>query len=106
MLTALTLLTLGFAPAPQGLPNAPVVINEIQYDEYSVSPDVREFVELYNRSLIPVDISGWTLTNKDAASAPVVYTIPASTILQPGGFWVMGSALVPNVNQVLALAPG
>jgi hypothetical protein len=29
------------------------------------------------------------------------YTVPASTSLPPGGFWVFGSGIVPNVNQVL-----
>ena len=105
MLNALLGMTLGLCPLPQGLPNAPVVINEIQYDEFSVSPDLREFVELYNRSAVPMDISGWTVTNKDGPNAAVVYTVPANTILLPGGFWVMGSTLVPGVHQVLSLAP-
>jgi hypothetical protein len=105
MLTFLTTLTLGLAPVPQGVPNAKVVINEFQYDDYAVAPDVREFVELYNRTNAPVDISGWTLTNQDVASSPVIYTIPASTVLPAGGYWVMGSAVIPNVNQILTLAP-
>lgn len=101
MLTSLALFGLGFLPTPQGLPNAPVVINEFQYDEYAVAPDQQEFVELYNRSGAPVNIGGWTVTNHDAALPAIVYTIPANTVLPAGGFWVLGSASVPNVNQIL-----
>ena len=100
MLTSLALLAFGLAP--QGVQNPPVVVNEFQYDEYAVSPDQVEFVELYNRSTAPVDISGWTLSNHDATRVASVFTIPANTILPVGGFWVMGAAGVPNVNQALS----
>lgn len=99
--------SLVFGLCPQGIPNPPVVINEFQYDEYTRAVDVSEYVELYNRSAAPVDISGWTLTNHDVAAAnTLVYTVQANTILQPGQYWVMGAAGVTNVNQVLAILPG
>jgi hypothetical protein len=83
----------------QGSSTAPVVINEFAYDD--TSTDTIEYVELYNRSGAAVDISGWVLDAADLIGANLVYTVPAATILPAGGFYVFGSALVPNVNQIL-----
>ncbi len=107
MLNLLPTLLAALAPQGPGTSTAPVVINEFQYDDSST--DDREFVELYNRSNAPVDISGWVLVDYDQGSTiyggtggtDPSYTIPTGTILQPGGFWVMGSAVVPNVNQII-----
>lgn len=90
--------------ASQGF--AQVVINEFQYDD--AGTDDFEFVELYNAGP-PIDISGWTIVNRDSAS-PVyggagidpTHVIPPATILLTGGYYVLGNALVPNVNLVLA----
>jgi hypothetical protein len=94
------------AAMPQGQGNSRVVINEFQYDDASAADDY-EFIELYNRTAAPVDISGWTvdcIEYDTVQMVPITYrtlTIPAGTILQPGGFWVLGSGLVANVNQVI-----
>ncbi|MFQ5504409.1 MAG: lamin tail domain-containing protein [Planctomycetota bacterium] len=85
--------------AMQGIVNPPVVINEFSYDD--TLTDDREFVELYNRSKAPVNISGWVLDSEDPFGKNKVYTIPSNTTLAPGAFWVLGSAKVPNVNQVV-----
>lgn len=92
-----------FSPQGPGSSTAPVVINEFCYDDSST--DDKEFVELYNRSGAPVDISGWTLVGADPVGANTIYTIPAGTILPAGGYWVVGLATVPNVNQVVATTP-
>ncbi|MBL8900077.1 MAG: lamin tail domain-containing protein [Planctomycetes bacterium] len=76
-----------------------VVINEFQYDDSGT--DDREFVELYNATAAPVDISGWTLESRDASGANPAYVVPGSTTLAPGAFYVFGPASVPNVNQVV-----
>ncbi len=80
-----------------------VVINEYQYDDSGV--DDREFVELYNAEEDPVDISGWVLRSYDTIGPPgddnPDYTIPDSTILAAGDYYVLGHAAVPNVDQVL-----
>jgi hypothetical protein len=85
-----------------------IVINEIHYDDSSSSPDDGEFVELYNAGASSVDISGWFLAGQDEAGAnftpQVDYTIPASTTLAPGAYYVIGNPAVPNVN--LAVGPG
>ncbi len=102
MLTALLLLAAAF---PQGQSNPRVVINEFQYDDNLV--DDYEFIELYNKTANPVDISGWTVQAFEfdtGTQTPINYatfTVPASTTLLPGAYYVMGSALVPNVQQVI-----
>jgi hypothetical protein len=83
---------------PQG-PAAPVVINEFSYDD-NVTDDF-EFVELYNASNSPVDLTGWSLVVLSRTQTGPTYTIQSGTVLQPGGFWVMGAATVPNVQQVI-----
>src|SRR5262245_12985379 len=99
----------------QGPSTAPVVINEFVYDDQGA--DTVEFVELYNRSGAPIDISGWVVDCGDATGCGTPpactagcatnnnadFTIPAATILPAGGYWVIGMAAVPGVNQVTAL---
>lgn len=96
-----------FLPQGPGTSSAPVVINEFQYDD--AGTDDVEFVELYNRSTLPVDISGWQIVNRDPGSplyggggTDPTHVIPPGTILQPGAFWVLGNTAVLNVNQVFA----
>ena len=84
----------------QGSSTAAVVINEFSYDDSST--DNLEFVELYNRSAVPVDLSGWTVVGDDSNGVNFTETIPAGTILNPGDFWVLGDANVPNVDVQLA----
>lgn len=63
--------TPGFAlPSTQS-----VVINEFQ-----IQPDKSEFVELYNRSTLPMNVSGWQIKAEDFS---VVTTLPTTLILQP-----------------------
>lgn len=78
---------------------ATVVINEFAYDD--TSTDDREFVELLNVASFSVDISGWTVSCSDVSGPNPSYVIPNGTILFPGQRWVLGSALVPGVNQVI-----
>ncbi|MGH7149933.1 MAG: lamin tail domain-containing protein, partial [Planctomycetota bacterium] len=96
----------------QGPSTAPVVVNEFAYDDQGT--DTVEFVELYNRSGAPVDISGWTVDCGDttvcagvcatpgclAANNNPDTVIPAATILPAGGYWLIGPATLPGVNQV------
>jgi hypothetical protein len=82
------------------LARAAVIINEIAYDDSST--DDREFVELYNSGPGSVDISGWTVSGRDATTTNPSATIPAATMLAPGAYYVVGNAAVLNVNQVVA----
>ena len=96
-----------FAPQGPGSSTAPVVINEFSYDD--ASTDNLEFIELYNRTNAPVDISGWRILNPDStgptygggAGVDLSYVIPGGTIVAPGGFYVLGPSTVTNVNLVI-----
>lgn len=78
-----------------------VVINEFLYDEIGV--DANEFVELYNATTQPVDISGWMLESRDAGGLNSQFLVPNATVLPAGGFYVFGSATVANVNQIVGV---
>lgn len=97
---SITLATvLAFAPQGPGTSTAPVVINEFSYDDSST--DDLEFVELYNRSANPVDLSGWQIQCVEGSTPGGVnstYTIAAGIVIQPGGYVVIGTATVPNLT--------
>ncbi|MCR9243840.1 MAG: lamin tail domain-containing protein [bacterium] len=110
MLTASLLLV--SALTPQGPSTAAVVINEFSYDDSGAND--RVFVELYNRTTGPVDISGWILQGYDGTTTGNgSVTIQPATILMPGEFFVVGQAAgvpnvdqdVPNMNTVLETGP-
>ncbi|MDI6023214.1 lamin tail domain-containing protein [Leucobacter sp. UT-8R-CII-1-4] len=76
--------TLLGAPLAIAAPETPqLVINEIETDG---SPD---WVELMNSGDTPLDISGVTLNGRQNV---VTYTVPATTVLDPGGFYVVNDA--------------
>lgn len=82
--------------------NSPFVfINEFSYDDEG--PDDREFVELYNRSFSPVNISGWVLASFDSAGGNKCYHVPPNTKIPARGYYVFGSPSVPNVDQVVGV---
>jgi hypothetical protein len=60
-----------------------VMLNEL----YSRAPPsgLNDWFELYNTGSEAVDLSGWTFS----ANGVVMYTFPAGTIIQPGGFVVV-----------------
>jgi hypothetical protein len=62
---------------------SPVVINETMYDPISGEDD-DQYVELFNRGQQPVDVGGWRL------EGGAKYTVPRGTVLEPGGFLVIG----------------
>ena len=79
-----------------------VVINEIMYDPITGS-DNDEYVELFNRTNVPVNIGGWRL--EDGVS----YTIPTNTILAANGYLVIAKSLTnllakyPQLNSTNTL---
>ncbi len=71
----------------QGSANNPdrvdsVVFNELMVDPPSESRD-GEFIELYNTSGVPIDLSGWRFTDG------VNFTFPIGTTLPAGGYLVI-----------------
>src|SRR5688500_10925062 len=82
---------------------AAIIINEVVYDDGGT--DDREFVELYNNGASAVDISGWVVRNSDTVAAPgdnnADFTIPATTSLAAGDYYVIGMTGVANVDLVV-----
>ncbi len=68
-----------------------VVINEINYRSEAVQEKI-EFIELYNKELVSVDLSGWYIEGLD-------YTIPASTIIPAGGYAVIAGNATDLSNK-------
>jgi hypothetical protein len=77
-----------------GLRVSDVAINEILYDPISGDSD-DEYVELYNRSGNPIDLSRWSL------AGAIKYTIPLGTSISPGGYLVVAK----NVARMLTVYP-
>jgi len=60
-----------------------VVINEVLAHSHAGLPD---WIELYNTTNMPIDISGWYLSDSDAQRAK--YRIAPGTVLEPFGYTV------------------
>ncbi len=67
---------------PVGSSHASVIINEIHYHPSS-EDSADEFIELYNRSSDPADISGWGITDE------VLFDFPEGTIIPGNGYLVV-----------------
>ncbi len=70
-------------------PDCVVVFNEIQYNPAGPS-EAGEWVELFNQMGIKVDLSGWRL------AGGIDFTIPARTIIDPGGYLVIAKSPGPG----------
>ncbi len=71
-------------PLPLVFPR--VVVNELLSHPSTGSGDL---VELQNLSSVTASIGGWFLT--DDFSKPMKYRIPGGVVIDPGGFYLMGS---------------
>ncbi len=105
MTTTLRLLSLTILATCVATSNATVVINEYMADDSGT--DDREFVELYNRGNVAVDISGWVVAGRDSTTNNPTATIPGAlnsgtTVLAPGGYYVLANTGTLNANQVVA----
>ncbi len=94
------------APATFAVPDS-IVINEIMYQHAprflpsGSTPNPEEWIELYNRSAAPVDLSGWQLRGGIAFDF-------AATTLPPGGFLVIAqdpAALAAKFPAISVLGP-
>jgi uncharacterized protein len=56
-----------------------------------------EWFELYNAGTTPVDINGWTFRD-DNAQIVQSFTIESSTVIEPGGYLVLGNMPDTTVN--------
>ena len=80
--------------------SGPVLINEIHYNGLNNSVH-SDFIELYNFSAAPADLSGWLL------SGGIDFTFPAGTVIPAGGYLVIAEdpATVQALWGATALGP-
>ncbi len=80
--------------------HAQVVINEIHYDPADKT-SFAEFIELYNTSAVPLDLSGWSL--RDA----VEYTFPPGATISANGYVVIAQSpsVLNSLYGITALGP-
>ncbi len=93
---------LGAFIAPDNcLPVNMIVINEVDYDQPE-SGDPAEFIELYNTGASAVDLDAYEvrLINGSGGSVYGTFDLP-SVMLAAGDYYVLGSATVPNVDQIV-----
>lgn len=80
-----------------------IVINEINYNSSS-SFNTEDWIELYNNTGAPVDISGWKFKDSDDSH---IFTIPQGTVLGVDGYLVLCvdtslfKPLFPNVHNFI-----
>jgi len=83
-----------------------VVINEFNYEDSST--DNLEFVELYNKGVAPVDISGYSVVAGNSATV-VTLAIPGAsgsntTVLAAQGYYTIGHRAIRRSHSFLPLA--
>jgi len=91
------------ATASPGLANGPalepaIVMNEIMFHSISELAE-DEYLELYNRSARPVDVSGWRI------DGGIQYTIPEGTTIPSPGYLVIAKDVVRLRSNHLQLSP-
>jgi len=94
LLCAVLLLILSITPAKseniRGIADH-VVINEVFYDSNGTEPD-EEWIEIYNPTSNPVNISGWYLSDDPNYTSPGAegsYRFPNGTVIQNNSFIVV-----------------
>lgn len=76
--------------------NAQIVITEIMYNPPPAGTDTLEYIELYNNTNNPVNISGWHFTQG------VTFTFPANTTVPANGYVIV----TENLDYFTARFPG
>ncbi len=72
-----------------------VFAGDVVINEFLVDPDASQWVELYNKSPNPIDISGWVIDDDGGSQK---FTIPAGTTINPLELKVFESSLF-NLNK-------
>lgn len=94
------------AIAVAGSASAQIKINEI----FNGSGN-NEYIEFYNPTGAPVDVSGWTLVRRTNAAVvdATVYTFPGSTTIAAGGYYTIadaGVSFTPNGTYTNVISTG
>jgi hypothetical protein len=96
-------------PTPADSNDSAAVHSDVCINEFlttSAAGGVDDWIELYNRGTVPVDIGGWYLS--DTAAEPTKYQFPPGTTIEPGGFLTLdetelGFALSSTGSEVVQL---
>lgn len=96
-------------PTPQMSNRTSILLSPVCINEFLAGSavGVQDWVELYNRGTLSVDISGWYLS--DNAAQPLRYSFPPGSVIPPGGFLSvdqdqLGFGFDLDGGEVLALA--
>lgn len=103
LLGALAALSAASSPARAQTPPGAVIFSELMWSGSSAS-SADEWIELYNRGLEPVDLSGWTITRGDAEDEQVMIVIPAAVIM-PGEVFLIANYKADDDRSRLARIP-
>jgi len=88
---------------PQALEFTPVVINEINYHS-AVDFDPGDWIELMNLTHFPIDLSGWTLSDRNDEHR---FAFPPQTTIAARGFLVLSrnkiqfNSIFPAIQNVI-----
>jgi hypothetical protein len=91
-----------------------VVINELVKEERTggtgaVTPDTREFIELYNRTASPVDIGGWQIASVNLGTGlSIPDSLPAGATIPGNGYYVIAvdGRAITGANHYIPLGAG
>lgn len=104
-LFALPTLLLAGCPKPEEPcePDLDVVINEVTVNPDGQDTDL-EWIELYNAGDQDADVSGWSIAwyKSDPEDPNDDARLPEGTVIEPGGFLVVGGELVTPEPDVVA----
>jgi len=78
-----------FVPDPNlcASPANQIVINEFMANPAAAEDGIGEWIELFNPSLAPVNINGWSLEDNDADAFTIVSGSPV--VVPPGGYFIL-----------------
>jgi hypothetical protein len=102
----ITVLALGIFAASAAFAANPVRISQVYYGGGAgTGYYTQDYVELFNNSCVPVDISGWQLqygsaTGLFASNTFSIFTFPAGTVIQPCGYVVVASGTTSGLNAL------
>lgn len=75
-----------------------VLAGDVVINEFLVDPDSAQWVELYNKGTIPIDIGSWFIDDDGGTQK---FTIPSGTLINPSEYKIFESGFF-NLNRTTA----